>query len=193
MHTDAQSHTAPFKYVAVYMYSISIVCSVDSDAVLCMLTCRWNMTIIHRGGCAGGQRTDSLAKLSLSALHLPNFDLSKLTVNTTEKSLFRSSFPLRGVRSAQRFQPSEGTHNLAFNVRRNLAAASVGRRREEGRQTGALQLSGSAQSGTGHPASNCLFILRQRDLHISMSVRAAREVREQGGERAEKKESEGKE
>lgn len=175
------------------MYSISIVCSVDSDAVLCMLTCRWNMTIIHRGGCAGGQRTDSLAKLSLSALHLPNFDLSKLTVNTTEKSLFRSSFPLRGVRSAQRFQPSEGMHNLAFDVRRNLAAASVGRRREEGRQTGALQLSGSAQSGTGHPASNCLFILRQRDLHISMSVRAAREVREQGGERAEKKESEGKE
>lgn len=33
----------------------------------------------------------------------------------------------------------------------------------------------------GHPASNCLFIPCQRDLHISMSLRTAREVREQSG------------
>lgn len=77
----------------------------------------------------------------------------------------------------------EGTHNLAFDVKQNLATVSVGRRREEGRQTGALQLSGSTQSGMGHPASNCLFILCQRDLHISMSLRTAREVREQSRER----------
>lgn len=82
----------------------------------------------------------------------------------------------------------QGTHNLAFDVRQNLAAASMGRRREEGRQTGALQLSGSTQSGTGHPASNCLFILCQKDLHISMSLCTAREVQEQSrGEQRQRK------
>lgn len=77
------------------------------------------------------------------------------------------------------FEPFEGTHNLAFDVRKNLAPVSVGRGGEEGGQTGALQLSGSTQSGMGHPASNCPFIQRQRDLHISMSLRTAREVRKQ--------------
>lgn len=85
----------------------------------------------------------------------------------------------------------KGAHNLAFDVRQNLATVSVGRR-EEGRQTGALQLSGSTQSGMGHPASNCLFILCQRDLHISMSLRTAREVREQSREE-QGKESEARE
>lgn len=44
MHMSAciqmQSYTASLRYVAVYMYSICLV----SDAVLCMLTCRWNVT-----------------------------------------------------------------------------------------------------------------------------------------------------
>lgn len=45
----------------------------------------------------------------------------------------------------------------------------VGGEGREGGQTGALKLSGIAQSGVGRPARNCLFIPCQRDLHISMS------------------------
>lgn len=52
----------------------------------------------------------------------------------------------------------------------------MGRKEENGRQTGALQLIGTTQSGTGHPASSCVFILCQMDLQIALSQCAARKV-----------------
>lgn len=48
MHNQTQCHANMFLYICI-VYQRCIV----SDAVICMLTCRWNVTIIHKGGCAG--------------------------------------------------------------------------------------------------------------------------------------------
>lgn len=180
MHNHTQGHSNMLLYICT-VYSLCIV----ADAVLCMLTCRWNMTIIHRRGCAG--RPSHWIASTLSALHLlPLISEMYQTVLPHPfllwKVLFSQTAALIGLKLF------EGTHNLAFDVRQNLAAVSMGRQRKEGGQTGALQLSGSTQSGTGHPASNCLFILCQKDLHISMSLCTAKEVQEQSmGEQRHRK------
>lgn len=116
------------------MYSVPIVCSVASNAVLCMLTCRWKVTIIHRGGCAGGQWTDRLSKLSLSALHLPNFDLSKLRAKRQKKT-FQFLFSVaRGPLGSEVSNPLQGrVTSPLMSDGTWLQRAWVGEERREGK------------------------------------------------------------
>lgn len=115
------------------------------------------------------------------ALHLVTF-LSENDENIIEIILCSRYFILKAFSgqtvSLIGFKPFKQAHTVTSSLKSNRTwpqwAWIAGERR--GRQTGALQLSGSTQSGMGHPASNCLFILCQRDLHIPMSPPAAREV-----------------
>lgn len=188
--TQTYSHTQAHAYRCTRIHSatpirccicVQYINHVVSDAVLCMLTCRWRVTNIHSSG-----RLSSLGWLSkpmqaLRQLYIALFNWRKSIV-TGHKLFYRPPIvkgPLGQTAALIDFKLFEGAHNLAFDVRQNLATASVGRRREKGRQTGVLQLSVSPQSGMGQSASNCLFILCQRDLHISMILCTAREVWEQ--------------
>lgn len=136
IHTDAQSYTASLRYVTVYICTVYPLCIV-SDAVLCMLTCRWNVTIIHRRGCAGrpSHSTDSLnqCKLFVSSLvcFLENIKWHEWNTFTSSVLFLKVLFSQTAVQGG--FKLFEETYNLTFDVRQNLAIVSAGRgRRGEG-------------------------------------------------------------
>lgn len=96
------------------------------------------------------------------------------------------------------FKLFEGTHNLAFDVRQNLATVSVGRRREDGRQKWDAPIKwqhtkwhgASCQLLSIHPMSKGFAHLNE-STHCQRSLRAE-QMRAEKGRKAQEKWSERK-
>lgn len=98
MHNPTQHHSNTLLYIC----TVCPLCIV-SDAVLCMLTCRWNVTTFHRGGCAGRQWINSLNQckpfVSFTSVY---FDLRKCTLTWQKRFYVSRSYCERLSSTKQR-------------------------------------------------------------------------------------------
>ena len=143
-HTSAciqmHNHTQRHSNILLYICTVYPLCIVP-DAVLCMLTCRWNVTIIHRRDWAGrpSQWVDSLSQCKLFvSFTSPHFAFGKCMLTWLEW-FDRSRSSCARSSSAERWcwwvlNPLEGTHNLPLMTDRTQPQwAWVGEEKMEGK------------------------------------------------------------